>query len=1324
MDRSEIGAWFDRAFEHMYAGEFAPAAACFQHVIDECADAAARRIAQRDLEWYCFPLESIVGELEKQARPLQLEELLADASHSTATSDYLDQVSAHLEQVAVVRCLGHHFWMHRSHFESAVQSVIEDFLSRNRPAAMGTLVHELCELIGVPLQIASESVTDALRAKVRGTDLIVSLDRDCVFPGDCLKKFGIELVHSIRQTNRPVALVTILDAMPWPENVKRDLQIAALLQYTCAHSKEDLGEVADGWWFIGDRVDLANEQFDHLFRDPFVPLNSERLLIECLFDHCQPPATLSESFVRSHSRRLERNPSLVKVDNDLWLLAEAVHKLTDQMLDELAQSERPRSYDDLLRAVVSSKVDCEVVASLLKEPFALRLRHNEQILEVSQDIWLHRSAMSRIADRAYNWLLDRGSAQSIALMAQCSGISLEVCQYLPPFVTELEHTLRQDNRFLCDYRRDRWIPIPRGNRANNTAYAILHREHRPLNRQQIVLQARDMPHTESLAFQLEYDARFRQMADERWLLARWILINDLAALYLADSPIPLLAETVRQKVCEAQSIDLQDAIFEPEGDPRFVRASFGKWTCRSPGRLLHQEELEQLVRTAEDAINGVVLEELVRRVLHDSPSAYHNIEQVLSDDGRLILCDGLWYPRDRCFYSVTDKDLSRIKSQIVQVGFPIPADNLARICLGRPACLTNLAEKLGGNSEFVELGSAGWIVRDLGPANIGRAREVNYPIRSGKYVPAIDLDELDSADEAQVDARHPELPGELASTDRHEGRIRSVTMPLSFEDIRDGTLVIRSRLRRLLDPALSLPALRFIDEKGASFSCWYDNENDLLQGFSNWFRSRALGFGDKICFSVTEKEDYFLVRAIGECSEQVYLDGIRRSQVQSLIDEAKRVNRSYHDLALEVLEYFDAALQIDDLWAMVNYRRVAKKQTLSAILSRRPYFVSEESGYWRLDKEEYARMIQELERKVRKLERDNKKLENQIEQLSHQESQITPLQNQVDQLRDDLVMSQAALERTESDVVRLTDDLHVAENRAHEAEELASQYQERVATFDAELADQAALISTVKEDKQRLSTDLAILTAQVETMSQRETELCRQITELESAAEETNQKLQELVRQREDRDEQIARLTIEITSLRSQTEGSRHRIAQLASDKAAAESRASRAEAKVIQLTEECHKMQADLAAARQRIDALNPQLEERNELIARWEDKNNQLELEVASLIAQTKTVSGDEAQLRERVALMEEESRLAQDQLKEARHGKGTLQKELAQLRNDQQRTVEQLADLTAKYKTLMGEYQKAMAILDSWSGRLAKWWAAAHGQAVPVWPENTRP
>jgi predicted nucleic acid-binding Zn-ribbon protein len=1117
-----------------------------------------------------------------------------------------------------------------------------------------------------------------------------------------------------------------------------------------------------GRWFL--RNLMTSPTAEQLVKLAWMMLGREDLRsVDAVAGLVQPPLSSdAEAFglfsamrARPDLFRFEGTSELPVVDLEgSEFLALEAQRYSKEMVSEVTQASRPIWYADLQNTVVRPELHDVPIPNCLDDYLRQQLEQERQVVQISRQVWLPRSAIAGLLDRAYDLLQDSVPRSIEQLLPVCLETLPENAKWHPPFLEDIESTLRTDGRFFLSSHRDLWTTIPPGNLLNNLAYVILWQEHRPLSRQQIVDRAKDLPQKQSLAFELGGDMRFRQTEDGRWMLARWIVINDLATTYLSQSPIPLLAETVLRKVCEAYDISLIDAIFEPEGDPRFVRAPLGKWTCQSPAKIVTGDLLERLIDAARDAPGGVTLEILVEQSLHESPSAYFNLEEVLKRDGRLVCCDDLWYVRERWFYCVTAKDLECIKVYITQGRCPVPSEDLAQICLRRPVCLTDLEQKLADASEFADKGSAGWIVSGLQDEVKRRERVINWPQRSGQYVPEVDPEEFE---EEEPSAPPDVSPDKSDGQAKPKSRVHSVTIALAFEDIRDGSILVRARLGSLLNACGRLVALRFVDEKGTGISCWYDTDNRLINEFGDWFKQRELKFGDKVRFSATQQNDKFAVAVVGERNEQVYLEGVRRSHVQNLIDEAKRVKRSYHDLLLEVLDYFSTALYVDDLWALVNYRRTARKGTLSSILSSRPYFVSEGAGHWRFDKEEYARMIQELERKIRKLETANEELQRRNEELTLESSGIESLRRELQELRSGWQKLSDRQRQLEKENQSLDGRVRTAEERAGTAEaavrEITESYNQArdslaVATRQTEvlnsrLQEQTDAVAALEAEKEQLLRQTAQVTEQFQAASGEQAGLTERIEQLDRALQdateeisklrEKNQALNENNGQLRHENETWAVQIKEIPVLRStlgqlQTEfaatrdvlrRSEEETAQLRVGLQSARDRAEESNYAATQLGEEYRKAQASLATAEDEVASLNARISDAEQIIHRSEMQSQELLAANASLQARIDSLKQRESRLHNREASLEEDLRALTAELDRTKQEVLSLESGMAQLMAQKQRAEERLDKLNSEYEYLRDEHARAMTVLDSWTGRLAKWWAVIRARDVPTRP-----
>lgn len=1087
MERGEAREWLDRAFQQLGQGDFGAAANSFRRVRDESPDAQARSIARRGLDWYCISAEKLVAALQRIRHPVSLQSLLIDVLHLKADAAEYEEnardVAGLLRELRMIRCVDDQLWVHEDHVRPVIGQVVAELQISRCPAYLGSMLADLfLQSGGGQLSVNSRSL-GWLRRELDAAPGVSVLDDCCAFDDGALLDFRKEMIEQIRRRGKPLRLREAVDAMPWPDTVKAKLQETALKTRMRA-GQQGLVEIADGWFFVLDALDITTPHLDDLFHPLLRPLSTQQILARLLLPERPQPLEFTDSFVQYQSRRLAKNSSLVRIGRNKWLPNQALGSLYRQVADMLRQATEPTLLDGLLASLPDLSVEdhnelCMAVAPML--------RRDPSLLEVTSGVWLHSAALCRGVERAYELLVGDSVPRSVSqLLAECLAAPSTSGQVEARLLRSFEELLVQDDRFLLRHPQEDWTALPRGIRINNLAYRVLYEEHQPLNRHEIVECAKRKPHSGSLAFQLESDSRFKRLADGRWVLASWVLINDLAAVYLSRSPIPLLAETIVQKICELHGFALIDVIFDPFHDPRFVRTALGKWECPSPGKSLDPALLDRIVQVASKNPSGVSLEILIQTALHEPPGAFQGLEEALRDDTRLLQCDGLWYPRDQCLHRVTPTELAIIKSSLAGFGFPMSARGLAARCLDLPVCLTDLEDKLSLEPDFVDLGAAGWSLKDLRPDLVGRGRAVNYPIRSGKYVPAIDPESLVAAEEEKHGGGERGGKGQAAQAER---QVHSLTITLSFEDIRDGSLVVTSPMRRLLGESVELQALKFMDDQGQAFSCWNDTVNSLVHGFGAWISGRGLTFGDQIRIFSGQEKGQFRLAATGGRDEQAHLEGMRRSQVQSLLQEALSAKLSYHDLVLQVLEYFGTPIHLDDLWSMVSYRRSARKSTLRAILSAQPYFVSDGHGHWQLDKEKYAQMINDLKRQVRRLTTANQQLQSQLDAMQAQAEGFTSSQR-VEHLEQSLAEAQRESEQIRAEMAQLRASI--------QARDAAAQ---RVA---AEVEKQKGLLAQLQIDLEcsKSETDSALARAkEAETSLSQVQDECRDLKVALAAAE-------------------------------------------------------------------------------------------------------------------------------------------------------------------------------------------------------------------------------
>lgn len=1336
MNQDEIRYWFDKAFEHLLAGNFGDAAGSFQHILDACNDAYARGIAQRDLEWYCFPLEAMVKKLESTPTPHTFSDLVqADESCGKVDStdvEYMRSLAKRLAQIATVRKLGADLWMHRTNWENAVQNVLHD---QSLPATISEVASEIFRTFSLD-DHSSDEIIDLLKEYLGKYPKILSLKNECIFSLANVIDFGANIFHIASSTGKPVALSQTVNSTPWSESVKSQLDIDALNRCLSTHLPEGLVEIANGWWGIPRLFDLANASVDTFFEAGQRILTTRQILCRYLFGDQEPHLHLTEKFIQQQSVNLALNRGLIELGQNRWTRAADVYHAAERAANVLSISRLPKTAHALM-IEVGIPVEFENV-------FVKQLANAPHITRVAPGLWFHWNALPYVVEQSAEALKNSPGLSTSQLLKSIWEESGQF-QWDPTFISQLESALGSDDRFMPLAQGNGWTVVPDGNRSNNLAYRVLFQEHRLLKRQEIIQLAKNILHTGSLNFQLEADPRFMMHADGRWSLSNWLIINDWAAQYLFASPLPLLPETIIKNVCTLHEIDATRAIFDPENDPRFVPAPFGKWRCKAPGKILTPDVLEIIVQHASLAEEGLSLNDLIQGATNEFPSAYSDLEKTLLGEERLVYCDGLWYYRPKWFYEITQGDLRQVKSYIRQQGFPVIGRVLAGKCLGRPLCLTNLEEVLSHDPEIENLGSVGWVIHDLQPLSVGRCRALNYAIRS-QYVPSIDpttLEEVEfSSNVSDSSSRTHEITNRI-------GPIRYIAVTLGFEDVRDGSIVVTAMMRRLLGDSLVLPALRFTDEVGENISCWHDSVHNLLHGFGKWFAERSLTYGDKVRLAPTEETGVFKILLTGERNAQVHNEGLSRSKIQNLREEAQRAKKSYHDLVVDVLQYFGVPIHVDDLWAMVNYRRSARKNYLNVILSRYPYFVSDGHGNWRYDEKEYARMIRDLEAKIQTLERENSLLKSSVTELSARISIESPLQeriesleNQVQELKQHLLdseqtnsnllaqhhaleieaeqlrtrlvevtrsreMAESSAAKLSSRIELLESDMKSATQRIHQLTDNNAMFEDKIASLES---DNRQLDEANVTMQNRLSGTILTTEAKVKNLENELMLRNRKIDELTDCIGMYEQRIALLESENLKLSEQSALTKDQVIAAIQREEQLKGTLGEMEHALGEAKKEAASLRSRVEELT--ClldttlatkEEIDAQLRQATSKEQSQNQELAKLGEMLA-----SMQMELQVSR--NHREELEGNVTTIQMALATADEKYASAEKQNK-------SLEEQLALAQVELRELGKRLGSISNRYETINQEFVKAMRILDSNLGRVVCWWSRTTGLDLPA-------
>ncbi|TEU15479.1 MAG: hypothetical protein E3J21_13090 [Anaerolineales bacterium] len=611
-----------------------------------------------------------------------------------------------------------------------------------------------------------------------------------------------------------------------------------------------------------------------------------------------------------------------------------------------------------------------------------KFQETPQVLALPKRRWLHDSAVTRALERVHTWLLkEQQSRSTVSVVVQAFGLPSAKSPGVKSLAERIEKRLHADLRFLFDGSASRWWAVPPGPTHNNVAYHVLWENLRPqpLSLNEIVDAVRDRFELMTFQLNLDHDPRFQQLSDGRWVLSQWVWVNDWAFEYLRAVGMPLQAETLVNKVCQERGLDRRLALFAPEGDPRFVPALHGRWACR---RLLIHEEIERmlglLVARGEQ---GLSLENLVQQVVGESLEVTDAAERLAADE-RFLNLDECWFAREAAFYELTNDDVDRLyetlTSEMLQ-RLPLALADLVNQALEWDWRLTDVEARLQDDERFLEVHPGFWAPWGFKPPPMERKPVISPAVRREEEVP----------EEVSPATAEPEILTRRPSRQRQRESIaqppRQVTITLGHLDIRHGNLRVSPRLRALLPDGVM--TVQFTDEEGRAFIGYLDDTGSLLD-LEGWLAERRLTYGDKLLIQVSPEPGVLLIRPKGERDDRVHQEAIQRQDVEKLIEAARQMNKRYHDLMIEVMEFIGTPLHREDIYQLVDYHRTASRAHIFALLSLSDcpyeelrYFVSHGKGCWSFDcqrKEAFDMKMRELEASLQEMERENARLQERL----------------------------------------------------------------------------------------------------------------------------------------------------------------------------------------------------------------------------------------------------------------------------------------------------------------------------------------------------------
>lgn len=872
-----------------------------------------------------------------------------------------------------------------------------------------------------------------------------------------------------------------------------------------------------------------------------------------------------------------------------------------------------------------------VSQALAETPSAIQVFVQETSLQA--EAWLLKNRVEQVIhdrlDMILNWLRSTGTVQTTTAICRRCFESLGEVVSVEPLAGEVERVLSEDLRFLFERPAKKWKAVPSGPSENLPAYHVVWWHRHPLSESDLTDMARERFPFWFPSFNLTDDNRFRRWRAEKWGLHEWIDINNWAYEYLRQKEMALKPDTIVSKVCTKHGVSASAAVFTPEDDARFIRRPHGRWYYRYE---VSDADIERMLVHLFAAEDGLTVGELVSQSIGieacDTDAATR-----LAQDERFVVIADRWFAKEKIFYSLTDENVEQLITVLNREKTGLRLPTLVRRTLNREANLTDAEARLKGDARFRELLPGVWALADLEMEVQDRTPIFNMPVRS-ESISVVPDEEYTTAEVLTL--RESQTCGEPVSIRRQQ-----ITRTLSLLDIRHGNLVVDRAIATLLSID-SEAIIHFSDEIGNEFTGWIEEENPLLQGLGLWFKARDLTFGDRILLRATGQAGFLEIRPKGQRDERVFQEALQRQDIERLIESAREMQKSFHDLMIEVLTYFSQCagtpvpLHREDIYNLVNYNRTASRNYIFSLLSLTDcpyeelrYFVSHGRGYWSFD----------LERK--------KAFDMKMKDLV---AEVESLQAENDQLRQGAISVRKGSEESDIERKRLVRRVEALERQ------IAA-----ISQKNADLSEANEHLISVNEKHleklERQRTDLSSLRAQVE-------ELTSELEMLRSRQESLDRERDEILGLLESRTGQIEALTQGKVCLEN--------------DKAALETEVERVTARNTRLKENVGSLQSQVNALAHENTTLaqkhEKEIAELNSRISVVHRQCESLEVELATIREEKARLATSQDELKRRIQDLDE--------------AKAALQAEIAALQTDKLQLASQNAALQESVGRLQGQ------------------------------------
>ena len=1023
MAEANVKDWFDQAYKYMSRGEFASAAKCFEEVINHSGDPNASRIAERDIRWYCAPLETILKKMEECKNPIDVHKVLAELF--SADSQYMESeqqpiiqaVESELTNLSSVIQVGSKVWVRLDVFNNQLENLAQAILESSKPVVLSTWLLRQFQDCDPPSDYPDHITLGVLKSGLGDYPIIIIAQKYAISRTTLAANID-SLETQIRGIGQPVSLNNLVGNLFPQELPDHAFQIST---YLMGQLDSRFIEVTQGMIFLNELLRLNSESFDDIFLLSPSPITTEKLVSSSIFPS-QSIQTLAPQFQVIAERQLAQNQNLRRLGQGYWISKKLERDLSTRAENYLLSEDIPHNSQDILDNVLPTESSEQVGNNLLIRLIDDALSISQNVFGVGNQIWIHVSIVKKAADKSYQQLIHSPRPLTTNDLLR-SNLNLPKSFFTQILTQNFENLLLKDARFipLSDQFLHHWRAVDPQTVHNQVAFQALKQAHKLLTREDIesLLITQGIP---SPIFELTSDDRFKPFPPDRWGLKEWVSINELAYEYLLTSRQALHEIVIVGLICRDNHIKQEDAIFTPSEDSRFSQDSINRWICR---HLLSAAELdllhEELIKYGG---SGRKMDILIRQVLHKDVDAT-DAEIKLNADERFIHLDKLWFARQAAFYVLTAKDVEMIYSTLAsQVASrnAISLKELVSQAIGHDGRLTDAEVWLSKDVRFLHVHDDFWTL-SIAPSpdfdRSGAGGVAIFPITEDGLL----KNKSTEIGDGKLTYRQPRPKKDEETSEPRKKEYRTLT----HLDILHGNLRIAGMLKHWISSEAT--NVHFIDEEDYEFIAYIDESGSILN-IREWLEKRGLTYGDKISMQPASQQGELLIRPYGTRDEGVYQEALAHQEIEKLIEEARKVNKGFHDLMIEVMEAFDYPLHREDIYQLVNYQRTASRATISEILSlpdcpfeELRYFILVGAGTWKFDrkrKEAYDMKMQELLI-------ENGSLQEQVVRLQSQLESQKGWTDRMQVLTEQNELFQQTITETNNKLEKLQDGKHIAE---------------------------------------------------------------------------------------------------------------------------------------------------------------------------------------------------------------------------------------------------------------------------------------------------------